>query len=325
MGNPLRISRFLLILLVAAGVGCKAQSVPVTNATDAKLDRQIKLTIRSQYNVPPDYSVILGARTKSDINGFDSLSVTFSNSHAQKKTMVFLISNDNNTLARLEKFDLTRNPSSGISTLGRPIRGNPKAKVTVISFDDLECPFCSRMNEVLFPATQQHYGDLVRYVYKDFPLPMHPWAMHAAVDVNCLAAQSEIGYWNLIDTFHEHGTEIAGQGGQQQGGQQNVAAATQKLDDMARAEGKRQSVNIDKLNSCMAKQDDSGIRSSMKQGDALAVDGTPTLFINGERATGALSQDMLWTVIDRAIRDAGEVPPPPPQNDTVKPPTPPVR
>lgn len=320
MGNPLRISRFFVVLLVAAGVGCRAQSAPLPAAIQTKLDRQIKLTIRSQYNVPPDYTIDLGQRTKSDINGFDSLPVTFSNGHAQKKTMSFLISSDNNTLARLEKFDLTRNPSSAISILGRPIRGNPKAKVTVVSFDDLECPFCQRMNEVLFPATEKHYGDLVRYVYKDFPLPMHPWAMHASVDVNCMAVQSGTGYWNLVDTIHNRGSEFAGPSGQQ-----NLAATTQKLDDATRAEGKRQNVDMDKLNSCIAKQDDSGIRDSIKQGDVLAVDGTPTLFVNGERATGALSQDMLWTVIDRAILDAGEVPPPQSPGNSTKPAAPPVR
>ncbi len=301
----MRISRFFVILLLAAGVGCKAQSTPASNPTESKLDRQIKLTIRSQYNVPPDYTVTLGQRAKSDINGFDSLPVTFSSSSGQKKTMPFLISKDNNTLARLEKFDLTRNPAATISILARPVRGNPKAKITIVSFDDLECPFCARMHEVLFPATQQHYGSMVRYVYKDFPLPMHPWAMHAAVDVNCLAAQSPIGYWNLVDTIHKNADEIAGQGGQQ-----NVAATDQKLDDATRAEGKVQKVDLNKLNACITKQDDSGIRDSVKQGEVLGVDGTPTLFINGERASGALTQEMLWTIIDRAITDAGEVPPP---------------
>ncbi len=301
----MRISRFFLIFLVAAGVGCWAQSSPATSATESKLDRQIKLTIRSQYNVPPDYTVTLGQRTKSDINGFDTLPVTFSNGSGQKKITIFLISKDNNTLARLEKFDLTRNPAAAITTLGRPVRGDPKAKVTLISFDDLECPFCARMNEVLFPATQQHYGDLVKYIYKDFPLPQHPWAMHAAVDVNCMAEQSPTGYWNLVDYIHSHGSEIAGEGGQQ-----NVAATFQKLDAATRDEGRRQNVNLDKLNSCMSKQDDSAIRASLKQGDALGVDGTPTMFINGERATGALSEAMLWSIIDRAILDAGQVPPP---------------
>src|SRR5665213_2719202 len=123
MGNPLRISCFLVFFLLIAGVGCKAQSVPAKNTTETKLDRQIKLTIRTQYNVPPDYIVTLGQRTQSDISGFDSLPVTFSNGQAQKKTTVFLISKDNNTLARLEKFDLTRNPVARISTLARPVRG----------------------------------------------------------------------------------------------------------------------------------------------------------------------------------------------------------
>lgn len=304
MGHPLRTSRFLVLLLLVAGGGCKAQSKSPSNPVQTKLDRQIKLTIRSQFNVPPNYTVTLGQRTKSDIRGFDTLPVTFSKDGANKKTTPFLISTDNNTLARLEKFDLTANPISNSLILGRPIRGNPKAKVTIVNFDDLECPFCARMNEVLFPETEKHYGDLVRYIYKDFPLPMHPWAMHAAVDVNCLAAQSPAGYWKLVDYIHSHDSDISSQGGQQ-----DVAAAMQKLDQATREEGKRQNVNMDALNACITKQDQSGVRASMKEGDALGVDGTPTLFINGERATGALSQDMLWAIIDRAITDAGEVPP----------------
>jgi protein-disulfide isomerase len=291
-------------LFLAAGLGCSAQSAS-PNPVESRLDRRIKLTIRSQYNVPPTYLVTLGKRTSSEITGYDKLPVTFSSPGAQKKTTNFLISKDNNTLARLEKFDLTRNPAANISILGRPIRGNPKAKVTVVSFDDLECPFCARMHEVLFPGTLQHYGNLVRYVYKSFPLPMHPWAMHAAVDVNCLAAQSPAGYWNLVDTIHDHRDEFAGEGAQQ-----SLTATLQKLDDATRAEGKRQNVDMKKLNACIAKQDDAEIRDSIRQGDALGVDGTPTLFINGERATGALPKQTLWAIIDRAIRDAGEVPPP---------------
>ena len=301
----MRISRFLLAFILVAGIGCKAQTTPASIALQAKLDRQIELTIRSQYNVPPDYTVTLGERTKSDISGYDTLPVIFSNG-SQKKTTLFLISKDNNTLARLEKFDLTKAPGSGINVLGRPIRGHPKAKVTIVNFDDLECPFCARMNEVLFPYTEQHYGNLVRYIYLDFPLvQLHPWAMHAAVNVNCLAAQSPTGYWNLVDALHEHSEDISGVQGPQ-----NLAESLKKVDAATLAEGKRDNVDMGKLEACISKQDESGIRASMKQGDALGVDGTPTLFVNGERATGALSQSMLWTIVDRAIRDAGQVPPP---------------
>ncbi len=314
MGNSLRISRFFMILFLVAGMGCKAQSAPGNNTLQAKLDRRIELTIRSQYNVPPDYTVTLGQRTKSDVNGFDTLPVTFSNG-PQKKTTIFLISTDNNTLARLEKFDLSKNPAASINTLGRPVRGNPAAKVTIISFDDLECPFCARMNQVLFPATEQHYGTMVRYIYKDFPLPEHPWAMHAAVDVNCMADQSPAGYWNLVDYFHDHSNEISGEGSQQ-----NVATSFKKLDDATRAEGQRDNVDMGKLNACVAKQNDSVIRDSIKEGDSLGIDGTPTLFINGERAVGALSQAMLWTIVNRAIRDAGEIPPPQTNSNSAAPP-----
>ncbi|MDR5726660.1 MAG: thioredoxin domain-containing protein [Terriglobia bacterium] len=306
-----------MIFFLVAGIGCKAQSAPGNNTLQAKLDRRIELTIRSQYNVPPDYTVTLGQRAKSDVNGFDTLPVTFSNG-PQKKTTIFLISTDNNTLARLEKFDLSKNPAASINTLGRPIRGNPAAKVTIISFDDLECPFCARMHQVLFPATEQHYGTMVRYIYKDFPLPEHPWAMHAAVDVNCMADQSPVGYWNLVDYFHDHSSEISGEGSQQ-----NVAASFKKLDDATRAEGQRDNVDMGKLNACVAKQDDSVIRDSIKEGDSLGIDGTPTLFINGERAVGALSQAMLWTIVDRAIRDAGEAPPPQTNSTAATSPAPP--
>ena len=162
------------------------------------------------------------------------------------------------------------------------------------------------MNGVLFPATQQHYGDQVRYIYLDFPLvQLHPWAMHAAVNVNCLADQSPTGYWNLVDTFHQQSDGISGARGQE-----NLAASIKKVDDLTLAEGKRDNVDMGKLQACISKQDDSVIRASMKQGDSLGVDGTPTLFVNGERATGALSQAMLWMIVDRAIRGAGEVPPP---------------
>lgn len=311
----MRISRFLVTLLLVAGVGCKAQSVPVSTATEAKLDRQIKLTIRSQFNVPPDYSVTLGQRSKSDISGFDSLPVTFSNGGSRNKVTVFLISKDNNTLGRLEKFDLTKNTSAEISTLGRPIRGNPNAKVTVINFDDLECPFCARMHQVLFPATEAHYGSQVRYVYRDFPLvQIHPWAMHAAVDVNCLAAQNQPGYWTLVDYIHSHGSEITGDETHRDPG-----ASMKKLDELTRQEGQQDKVNMDKLNACISKQDESAIRASMKEGDALGIDGTPTLFINGERATGAIPQSMLWTIIDRAISDTGGVPPPQGDSNAAKP------
>jgi hypothetical protein len=47
----------------------------------------------------------------------------------------------------------------------------------------------------------------------------------------------------------------------------------------------------------------------MKEGDALGVDGTPTLFINGERLSGALPESQVWMSIDRALKAEGITPP----------------
>jgi protein-disulfide isomerase len=292
--------RFLLCcVLVALAAGCRAQVPP--NAT---VNRRIEILVRSQFNVPSNYDVILGGKTKSDIPGFDNLPITFSH-NGKQTTVLFLISNDGNTLARLEKFDVSKDPEDALSIHSRPIRGNIAAKVTLVNFDDLECPYCARMHQELFPATMDHYKGQVRYIYKDFPLvEIHPWAMHAAVDSNCLADQNPLAYWNFVDYIHSHGQEISG-------GEQDPAKAFLNLDQAARDEGKRQQVNAEKLNACLQKQDQAAVRASMHDGEKLVIEGTPQVFINGERLNaGAVSTDMVWDSIDRALRAVGEQPPP---------------
>ena len=142
-------TRLLAALLsICMAAGCKAQSAPPQaapqNALDpATLSRHIEVMVRSQYNVPEDYVVIIGDRSPSPFTGYEKLPITLS--RGAKSTVVnFLISTDSKTLARLEKFDLASDPIFSIDVSGRPIRGNPNAKVTVINFDDLECPYCAR-------------------------------------------------------------------------------------------------------------------------------------------------------------------------------------
>jgi protein-disulfide isomerase len=261
--------------------------------------------VRTQYNVPAEFNIVLGTRKPSQVTGYDTLPVTVSRG-ATQKIINFLISTDNKTLARLETFDLAKIPGMAIDTAGRPIRGNPAAKVTVINFDDLECPYCSRMHQSLFPSTMDRYKDKVRFIYKDDPLTeLHPWAMHAAVDANCLAAQSGDVYWAYVDYLHSHGQEITGE-------DRNLNKSFAALDRIARQEGTVAKLDDAKLNACLSKQDETQVRASAKEADALGIDGTPALFVEGERINGALPEDQVWLVIDRALRAAGEEPPPAP-------------
>ena len=244
----------------------------------------------------------IGARKPSQIPGYDTLPVTLSRG-SKSNIVEFLISTDGKTLARLETFNLAKDPAFDIDVAGRPIRGNPSAKVTVINFDDLECPYCARMHESLFPSTLEHYKDKVRFIYKDDPLTeLHPWAMHAAVDANCLAAQSGDVYWTYVDYLHSHGQEINGQ-------DRNLTKSYAALDRIARQEATLAKLDAPKLEACLAKQDETQVRASAKEAEALGVDGTPALFVEGERISGAVPEDQLWKVIDRALRAAGEEPP----------------
>ena len=173
----------------------------------------------------------------------------------------------------------------------------------IVVFDDLECPFCSKMNAQLFPAVLDRYKSQVRVVYRDFPLDQHPWALRAAVDTNCVGAESGTGYWNLVDYIHSHADEIGGK-------EKTVAKANEMLDDLAREEGKKQNVDQTKLAACIAKQDSASIKESMKEAETLGVQATPALFINGEKIEGAQPMEYLYKMIDGALIAAGQTPPP---------------
>lgn len=299
----LRLHLLAGLLGLSLAVGCKAQSAGPASQ-DAALNRRIEVMVRSQFGIPPEVSVALGQRTSSQISGFDTLPVTLSHG-STKKVIDFLVSTDNKKLARLETFDLAKDPVFNIDIAGRPIRGNPDAKVTVINFDDLECPFCARMHTSLFPGTMDRYKDKVRFVYKDDPLTdMHPWAMHAAVDANCIGAQNGQTYWNFVDYVHSHGQEVNGQ-------DRNLTKSFAALDRIARDEAAIGKLDSAKLDACIAKQDETQVRASAKEAETLGIDGTPALFVDGERINGAVPEEQVWLVIDRALRADGIEPPPP--------------
>ena len=220
--------------------------------------------------------------------------------------MNFLVSDDGKTLAQFSKYDISQDPKVAISDAGRPGRGGPAAApITIVGFDDLECPFCAKLHAQMFPALLARYGDQVHFVYKDYPLPMHPWAKRAAIDANCLGTQSVTGYWNAVDHIHEHAGELGG-------AEKSLAVANNALDTIVRDEGTKQKVDAAKLNACLAKQDDSAVQASIKEGDALGLSATPVLFINGEKFEGAYPVADLYRMIDEALIAQGKTPPPMP-------------
>jgi protein-disulfide isomerase len=128
--------------------------------------------------------------------------------------------------------------------------------------------------------------------------------MRAAIDSTCLATQSPEGYWKLVDYIHLHAAELGGD-------DKSVAKANASLDSLTIDEGKRQKVDSAVLAACIAKQDDAVVKASIKEGEALNIDATPTLFINGEKLDGAQPMEYVYRMVDDALKAAGQTPPPP--------------
>jgi protein-disulfide isomerase len=130
--------------------------------------------------------------------------------------------------------------------------------------------------------------------------------MHAAVDANCLAAQSGDVYWTYVDYLHAHGDEVTGS-------DRDLTKSFAALDRIARQEATLGKLDETTLNACIAKQDQTQILASAKLAEDLGIEGTPATFVNGEKVNGgAVPEDEVWMVIDRALRAVGEQPPPKP-------------
>ena len=324
---PFSLSRSLPAFLIATSLtlaaGCHAQNPPpAPGAVVApELAHRIDILVRQKAQLPPGSSISIGPRTPSTFNDFDQVAVTIvSLEGTSSHPIEFLLSKDGKQLGQFTKWDISGNARDTVAFAGRPFRGGPEsAPVVIVGFDDLECPYCARLHSSIFPAINNRYKDQVRVVYRDFPLDQHPWAMRAAVDTNCLAAQSNAGYWNEVDYIHAHGDTFGTPADPKGTQDKTLPRAVEQLDALTREQGRFQKADMPKLDACIAKQDTSAIEESKKIATGLGVDSTPSLFINGEKIDGAVPLDFLFKQIDQALVAAGATPPAP-----FVPPTPPA-
>jgi protein-disulfide isomerase len=284
---------FFVFLMIC--LGCSAQLAPT------ELAQRIERQLRVSYNVPASVKVVISSPRASEFPNYDALTVTF-DGDGKKQNLEFLLSKDQKTLLRMTKMDLTKDPYAEkmkkIDVKGRPVRGNANAKVVVVNYDDFQCPFCSKVHETLFPELLKEYGDRVAFIYKDFPLAeIHPWATHAAVDANCLAAQSGDAYWDFADYIHANRQVV-----NSEKGLENQLAALDRITVTGAAKFK---LDTTKLQLCIKTQADEAVKASVKEGESLEVSGTPTMFVNGQMMDGARPIAEFRALFDNALQQAG--------------------
>ena len=86
-----------------------------------------------------------------------------------------------------------------------PSPGGASASVEIIEFSDFQCPYCQSVAPVL-KQLMAKYGDRVKLVWKDFPLPNHPDARPAAEAALCANDQGK--FWAYHDKLFDNQSEM---------------------------------------------------------------------------------------------------------------------
>lgn len=287
----------ILSLLLLAGTLIAQQPAPM----NSELQRRIERQVRAYTEAPPQAQISFGARSAAKFAGYDNLPV-FIEANGVKKTLNFLLAQDGSKLLYITEIDLNEDPYARnmrrIDTSGRPWRGAKDGKVSVVVYDDFQCPFCAKMYVTLMNEVMVRYRDRVKIVMKDFPLvEAHPWAMRAAIDSHCLADPSLAAYWDFADYVHTHQQDVSAK----------VKAAGGDLaaiDALTREIGQKHGVKPESLQACLALQDPAKVESSLAEGKSLGVSATPTMFINGQEIEGGISADQLREILDRDLSEA---------------------
>ncbi len=166
-----------------------------------------------------------------------------------------------------------------------PSIGPENAAVTLVMFEDFECPYCEQLFPVIVAARKQYAND-IRFVYRDFPLTdIHPNAQKAAEAGNCANAQG--AFWTYHDLLFRNQDKLT----------------VPDLKKYAQTTG----LDTEKFNTCL----DSGeyadeVQQDFEDGVRAGVSGTPTLFFNGNPVKGAITQSGFDQVMSLLLQSTNQ-------------------
>jgi len=195
-----------------------------------------------------------------------------------------LASNYDQVLAELKQNEAQNQPLSAekqarIAGPGAPSFGPENAKVTIVEFSDFQCPFCTRAASVV-QQIREKYGDKVRFVFRQYPLPMHGDA-HLAAQA-ALVAHQQGKFWEFHDLLFANQRALTRPSLVEYAKQANLDLAL--LDKALDGQTLKAAVDAD-----------------VKLGEEVNVNGTPTVFINGKRVANPTEFAPVAQLIDAAL------------------------
>lgn len=163
-------------------------------------------------------------------------------------------------------------------TAGDHAQGDANAPVTLVEYGDYQCPHC-RIADVVVKRVQQHFGSKLRFVYRNFPLEMHPEAEPAAEAAESAGEQGR--FWEMHDAIFKN--------------QKTLEA------DMLPALAESLGLDGSLVETAVAEQRYlDRIEEEMEGGVRSGVHGTPTFFINGELHAGSFEFEELVRAVEAA-------------------------
>jgi protein-disulfide isomerase len=172
---------------------------------------------------------------------------------------------------------------AALSVAGEPSKGSEKAPVTIVKFEDFQCPFCKQVQPT-FNELLSRYDGKVRLVHKDLPLEsLHPQARQAAEAARCADEQGK--FWQYHDKLY--------------------ANAPKASADNLKSYAKEVGLNTDSFDRCLT----SGkykpvVQQDLNEGARLGLTGTPTFFINGREISGNQPSETFEAIIDEELAKA---------------------
>jgi protein-disulfide isomerase len=167
-----------------------------------------------------------------------------------------------------------------ISVAGEPFKGAEKAPLTVVKFEDFQCPFCKQVQPT-FNELLSRYNGKVRLVHKDLPLEsIHPQARQAAEAARCAYEQGK--FWEYHDKLYATSPKASG-------------------DDL-KSYAKEVGLNVDSFDRCFTSgKYKAVVQQDLNEGVQLGLTGTPTIFINGREISGNQSLVAFEAIIDEEL------------------------
>ncbi len=166
-----------------------------------------------------------------------------------------------------------------------PVRGGRAALVTIVEFSDFQCPFCKKVEPTL-ERLRAEYGDRLRIVWKDEPLPFHPRALPAALLARAARAQKgDAGFWSAHDKL------FAAQPNLEESDLEAIARSL-SVEVAAMRDGAK------------ARAQTKAIEEDIALGDDVHANGAPHFFINGRRLIGAQPYESFKAAIDEELLKA---------------------